>query len=437
MPYFTDLMRQLEQGNFLDRLATLERLTRQTEAQVQVGQTNIANHVHVEAHIVDLLHNAVQLQGRDISDSAPGDGYVLVWRSSTSLWTPEAQDAAKLRGRNVSSATPDDQAALVWCASAAQWEPGQPVSGGGGNASQLQGRNISASPPADGDVLTWQDSASEWAPVAPLCGSAGNAIEIQGRSVASTAPSAGEVLRWSGSDWVPSASINAVELQGRSVANTAPSAGEVLRWSGSDWAPSASINATQLRGRDVADASPASRDALTWNASASQWSPCAVNLQWFQNHYGEPTISTTAQCTKGFLLEPAANLTVWGVGMITDEATTQSLVLRICQLSGSIQVGSPLYSSPSFAGPGERTFVYQLCSPPITLSAGSRYTVALSNVTPGATVVRVGYQNWPSDRRVGHRKAYTLIVTACPDAGSAWTVAMNNNPHSGGVLYQL
>lgn len=49
-----------------------------------------AAHTHVEADITDLLHNAVQLQGRDIATAAPAEGEVLGWDSGANEWTPLA-----------------------------------------------------------------------------------------------------------------------------------------------------------------------------------------------------------------------------------------------------------------------------------------------------------------------------------------------------------
>lgn len=49
-----------------------------------------ASHTHVEADITNLLHNAVQLQGRDIATTAPAEGEVLGWDSVAEEWTPLA-----------------------------------------------------------------------------------------------------------------------------------------------------------------------------------------------------------------------------------------------------------------------------------------------------------------------------------------------------------
>jgi len=47
-----------------------------------------ALHTHVEADITDLDHNAVKLQGRNVSATAPTDGQVLAWDDVNSQWKP-------------------------------------------------------------------------------------------------------------------------------------------------------------------------------------------------------------------------------------------------------------------------------------------------------------------------------------------------------------
>jgi hypothetical protein len=45
-------------------------------------------HTHIEADITDLDHDAVKLQGYDISTTAPSDGEVLAWNDSSNEWEP-------------------------------------------------------------------------------------------------------------------------------------------------------------------------------------------------------------------------------------------------------------------------------------------------------------------------------------------------------------
>ena len=47
-------------------------------------------HTHLEVDVTDLDHDAVKLQGRDISVAAPNDADVLTWDNLASEWTPVA-----------------------------------------------------------------------------------------------------------------------------------------------------------------------------------------------------------------------------------------------------------------------------------------------------------------------------------------------------------
>lgn len=74
-------------------------------------------------------------------------------------------DAAKLRARTVSSSAPSNGQVLGWNSTTSQWEPqaaGATVSGG--NATQLQGRAVSAATPSDGQALVYSTSAGAWGP---------------------------------------------------------------------------------------------------------------------------------------------------------------------------------------------------------------------------------------------------------------------------------
>lgn len=53
----------------------------------QVGAA-ASSHTHTESDITDLDHDAVKLQGRNISTDAPADGQSLVWDNGNSVWKP-------------------------------------------------------------------------------------------------------------------------------------------------------------------------------------------------------------------------------------------------------------------------------------------------------------------------------------------------------------
>lgn len=56
--------------------------------QVVAGVFAAASHTHVEADITDLLHDAVQIQGRAVASTLPTDGQALVWSDANSRWEP-------------------------------------------------------------------------------------------------------------------------------------------------------------------------------------------------------------------------------------------------------------------------------------------------------------------------------------------------------------
>jgi hypothetical protein len=199
----------------------------------------------------------------------------------------------------------------------------------------------------------------------------------------------------------------------------------------------------RIQGRPVSSAAPADGDVLTWDQADGQWEPRAAAgggtnpRQWFLYFSGQPSISTSTYLTKGFVLEPTSNVVLLGIGAVTDEATTQSLRLRVYRLSGNVQQGAALVESDLISGPGEISFVHYKFSTAITLSAGNRYVVALSNVTSGATLVRIGFQAFTSHRLTGFKGGmYARINNANPGSGATWEV-VSGNPFSGGVMVEI
>ncbi len=287
----------------------------------------------VNAQNTTALWNANELQGKNISATAPAAGQGLVWNGSA--WTPTTLAA----GTTYTSGTGINIAGSVVSAqnTTALW-----------NADQLQGNTVSATIPTSGQVLSWSGSA--WTPTTPATGTtytsgtginiAGtvvnaqnttalwNADELQGNTVSATAPTSGQVLSWSGSAWTPAtpaagttytsgtginiagsvvnaqntaALWNADELQGNNVSNTAPTAGQGLVWSGSAWTPTtlaagtsytsgtginiagsvvnaqnttALWNANELQGNNVSSTLPTAGQGLVWNGSA--WTPTTL-----------------------------------------------------------------------------------------------------------------------------------------------------------------
>jgi len=85
-------------------------------------------HTHSEADITDLSHDAVSLQGNEISTAAPQDGDTLVWNALAAKWTP-GESVGSGGGGTLSSlldvgipTTPDNNQVLTWQTGAGQWK---------------------------------------------------------------------------------------------------------------------------------------------------------------------------------------------------------------------------------------------------------------------------------------------------------------------------
>jgi hypothetical protein len=95
------------------------------------------------------MWNASQLQGNNVSTTAPTSNQILKWNSGTSVWEPstEISYSASGPGLSLSGTTFSAQnSSAVW------------------NASQLQGNNISTTAPANKQVLRWNSTSSKWEP---------------------------------------------------------------------------------------------------------------------------------------------------------------------------------------------------------------------------------------------------------------------------------
>lgn len=67
---------------------------------------------HLET--VELLHNAIQIRGVDVQNTAPSDGDVLQYDATDARWEPTAivHDAVKIRGVDVSTTSPSSGSIL-------------------------------------------------------------------------------------------------------------------------------------------------------------------------------------------------------------------------------------------------------------------------------------------------------------------------------------
>jgi hypothetical protein len=305
--------------------------------------------------------NAVQMQGRNISSTAPSANQILAWNNSNSTWEPKTDTGTGtvssvvggtgITGGNITSTGTLAVDVGVTTGQIVQVAAGNklPVIDGSNltavNAVQLQGKNVSSTAPTANQILKWNNSSSAWEPsadvdtgITQLTGdvTAGPGNGSQAATIANSAVTTakiadanvttaklfanpgvgrivvtdyttgagltykdcavGEVLKWTASGWSCSndvgasgivtqvdtgtgllggpitstgtisvdvgvtvgkivqvaagnklpvidgsnlTAINAVKLQSYSVASTAPTTGYVLKWNGSQWEPQA------------------------------------------------------------------------------------------------------------------------------------------------------------------------------------------------------
>jgi len=73
-------------GNF----AALDANGNLTDSGYDAGDFAPFSHQHYEADIIDLEHDAIKIQGREVSGAAPADGDVLTWVAANNRWEPKA-----------------------------------------------------------------------------------------------------------------------------------------------------------------------------------------------------------------------------------------------------------------------------------------------------------------------------------------------------------
>lgn len=164
-----------------------------------------------------------------------------------------------------------------------------------------------------------------------------------------------------------------------------------------------------------------------------------VNKQWMKT-YGLGTLyaSSSAYLTKGFVLEPVADIKMYGVGMVQSESSSSTLVHGIYELNGTAQVGVALYRSENISGEGSYSLVSKTFTSPVTLLAGHRYVIASSNTTVGATYsfAATTTPTTPNEKGIWGLKGgyYARINNANPSAGSTWEVAIGSVFHGAALV---
>ena len=335
------------------------------------------------------LWNADKLVGNNISSTAPTNDQIIVWNSTQSQWEPSDRqyyypgngitlvndtfnaqsdssiwNAYQLQGNNISTSAPSLNDILKWNGS--EWVPSVDVnttySAGTGisfsgttinadsnvaiwNANKLQGFNLSSNTPNNREILIWDTASSSWIPGSQQYYYAGtgmtlindtfhaqdtsaiwNANKLQGYDIYDSQPGASQILKWNGSAWMPAddenttysagsgiffsgnqinalnsiAMWNANQIQGKMVSTSSPTAsGQVLKWTGVWWEPGSDENTTytpgtginissntisadnsnniwnanQIQSADISSTIPSNGQALVWNATLSEWEP--------------------------------------------------------------------------------------------------------------------------------------------------------------------
>jgi len=170
--------------------------------------------------------NANQIQSKNVSPKAPSNNQVMKWNSGLSEWTPAsdtgtiyssgagiiisgntisadstnaAWNANKLEGTSLSSTAPINGQILQYNSTTAKWAPTSIYAGGGinitgstisadsnnavWNANKIQGKNVSPKAPTNNQVLKWNSGLSEWTPATDTSGSGSSSWTASGNNI--------------------------------------------------------------------------------------------------------------------------------------------------------------------------------------------------------------------------------------------------------------
>ena len=293
--------------------------------------------------------NASQIEGTGVSSSSPTSGQVLKYNSTTGKWEPNADnnttynagagivitgtlisaDSAnavwnsnKIQNVSVSTTAPTNGQVLQYSSSTGKWMPntistGTNYTSGAGitisgttisadstnaawNANKIQSKKISPVSPGNNQVLKWNSGLNEWTPATDTSASyaGGTGISISGSTI-SGAYTAGGGITIAGAKISADSNTavwNANKLEGTSLSSTAPTSGQILQYSSSTgkWAPATIIagggitisgstisadsnnavwNTNKIQGNKISPKAPANNQVLKWNSGLNEWTP--------------------------------------------------------------------------------------------------------------------------------------------------------------------
>ncbi len=115
------------------------------------------------SHAQIVYGNAVQLQGRTLSPTAPNDGQIVGWNSTFAAWLPvdlppSDGNATSLQGVAIATTTPTSGQVLTYNSTLSEWNP-QAGGGASGSAGAIQFSGGSGAFSSDATKLFWDNTA--------------------------------------------------------------------------------------------------------------------------------------------------------------------------------------------------------------------------------------------------------------------------------------
>ena len=326
--------------------------------------------------------NANRLQGQPISSVAPANGQVLVWNNGIGKW--EAQSATGIsgsvqlagdiggtgaspkiigiQGNTISSDAPGDGYIMLYkSGSPSQWQP-----------TQFLDTSVA---PSDGYLMVYTAATSKWTPkpssalslsdassatkgVIKLAGdlsdttggtaSLPKVTGIQGVSVDSTAPTDGYVMLYGSGKWKPTPFLDTT---------VNPLDGYVLLYSSGKWKPQSSLatasstgmiqlagdlagtavspQVAKIKGTPVAATTPTDKQFLMYDSTSSSWKPATITQDMVAAGFSVTSFSNSASLQQyGITITPTFNCNF-------TYAPTSSVTISASGFGSSDTINSP------------------------------------------------------------------------------------------------